>query len=264
MINIKEYIAPESIEKAYEVLMSRSNNLILGGCGFIKLDCKSIDTAIDLCNLSLDYIIENEKEILIGADTSLRELEINNIIKNYCGGAISSGVSYIGGVQLRNMARVGASVFSRYGFSDLLPPLLVLEARVRLYRGGIINLKEFLDKEYERDILLEIILPKKEGIAVFDCLRKTSGDFSIINGAMFKGKDGDYKIAIGSRPERAKLAVKASEALKDGINIDRALDMAAKELDFGTNIRGSKEYREDMCRVLVKRMYDRVGDYCDR
>ncbi|MGF7058161.1 FAD binding domain-containing protein [Brassicibacter mesophilus] len=264
MITIKEYVAPKSIEKAYEILMARKNNIILGGCGFIKLGSKNIGTAIDLCNLSLDYIIENEDKILIGADTTLRQLETNNIIKNYCGGAISQGVSNIVGVQFRNMARVGASVFSKYGFSDLLPSLLVLDARVRLYNGGVMDLKYFLEKKYDKDILLEVILPKKDGIAEFDCLRKSSGDLSIINGAMFRSKGGEYRIAIGSRPQRAKLAEKAAKDLGDGLNIEKAADRAVDELHFGTNMRGRKEYREDMCKVLIKRMHDRVGDYHDR
>lgn len=264
MITIKEYIAPKSIEEAYEVLIARKNNLILGGCGFIKLGSRNINTAIDLCNLSLDYIVEKEREILIGADTTLRQLEINNIIKNYCGGVISQGVSYIVGVQFRNMARVGASVFSRYGFSDLLPSLLVLDARVRLYNGGVMELKGFLEAKYKKDILVEIILPKKDGVATFDCLRKSSGDLPIINGAMFKGKNNEYRIAIGSRPQRAKLAEKSAEALGRGICIDDVVDMVVEELHFGTNMRGSKECREDMSKVLVKRMHNKVGGYHDR
>lgn len=263
MITIKEYVAPNSIEETYEILMARRNNLILGGCGFIKMSSKNINTAIDLCNLSLDYITENEHEILIGADTSLRQLEINSIIKNYCGGAISQGVSHIVGVQFRNMARVGASVFSRYGFSDLLPSLLVLDARVKFYNSGIIDLKDFLERKYEKDILLEVILPKKEGIATYDCLRKSYGDFPIINGAMFKGKNSEYKISIGARPQRAKLAHKAAIALKNGTTIENIQDMVLEEISFGANMRGSKAYREDMCKVLVNRMYRKIGDYYD-
>lgn len=264
MITINEYITPNSLEEAYKALISRRNNQILGGCGFIKMGSKTIGTAIDLSNLSLDYIKENDENILIGAETTLRELEINDIVRNYCNGVISQGVSHIVGVQFRNMARVGASVFSRYGFSDLLPSLLVLDASVRLYNGGIVELKEFLEMKYEKDILVEIILPKKSGIAVFDCLRKSSTDFPIINGAMFKGEDGYFRIAMGSRPQRAKLAEKAAEVLRDGQEIDKAADMVIEELHFGANMRGSKEYREDMCKVLVKRMYDKVGEYHDR
>lgn len=264
MMTIKEYIAPDSIEEAYKILTSKRNNLILGGCGFIKMGSKNINTAIDLCNLSLDYIKERDNEILIGADTTLRQLETNDIIKNYCGGAISEGVSHIVGVQFRNMARVGASVFSRYGFSDLLPPLLVLDAKVRLYKGGIIDLKDFLEKKYEKDILIEVILPKEDGIAVFDCLRRTSGDFPIINGAMFKGKGGEYRIAIGARPQRAKLVTKAAKELENGANIEKVQNRVLEEISFGTNIRGSKEYREDMAKVLIKRMHDKVGEHHDK
>ncbi|OZV11095.1 FAD-binding protein [Tissierella sp. P1] len=259
MITIKEYVAPVSLEEAYKILMSGKTNLILGGFGFIKMGSRAVNKAIDLCNLSLDYITETTDEILIGAETSLRTLEINEIIRNYCGGAISEGVSNIVGVQFRNMAKVGASVFSRYGFSDLLPSLLVLDAKVRLYKGGIMDLEEFLEKDFERDILVEVILPKKKGMAVYDCIRKSTGDFPIINGAIFRGEDGQYKIAIGSRPQRAKLAVKAAKALEDGENIETVVDIIPEELHFGTNVRGSKEYREDMSKALVSRMYCKVG-----
>lgn len=264
MITINEYIAPESLEEAYRILMARRNNLVLGGCGFIKMGSRIIGTAIDLCNLSLDYIMENEDNILIGAETTLRELEINSIIKNYCGGAISQSVSNIVGVQFRNMAKVGASVFSKYGFSDLLPSLLVLDAKIRLFNGGIMELEEFLEKKYEKDILIEVILPKKDGVAVYECLRKTSGDLSIINGAMYKGRNGEYRIAIGSRPQRAMLAERASQILENEKDMDKALNTIVEELHFGTNIRGSKEYRQDMCKVLIKIMHDKVGDYHDR
>lgn len=263
MITIKEYVAPNSLEEAYEILVSKRNNLILGGCGFIKMSSRTINTAIDLCNLSLNYITEKEEEILIGADTSLRELEVNSIIKEYCGGAISQSVSNIVGVQFRNMARVGASVFSKFGFSDLLPSLLVLGAKVRLYNGGIMDLQDFLERKYEKDILMEVILPKEDGVAVFDSLRKSSTDLPVINGAMFRSKDGKYRIAIGSRPQRAKLAEKAAKTLEEG-DVRKAKNIIVEELSFGTNMRGSKEYRKDMCKVLVERMYDKVGDYGDR
>lgn len=264
MITIKEYIAPETIEEAYEILMASRANMVLGGLGFIKMASKSINKAIDLGRLSLDYIKETEDEILIGAETSLRELEINDIIKNYCGGAISQGVSNIVGVQFRNMAKVGASVFSKYGFSDLIPSLLVLDAKVRLHKGGLLRLEEFLEKDYEKDILVEVILPKIEGIAVYDSIRKSTGDFPVINGALFKGQDGQFKIALGSRPQRAKLAIQAAKALENGESIEKVADMIPEEIYFGGNSRASKEYRQDMSKAIVRRMYSKVGDYNDR
>ncbi|MDU9052613.1 MAG: FAD binding domain-containing protein, partial [Clostridioides difficile] len=97
MITIKEYVVPKSLDEAYELLISRKNNIILGGCGFLKLGSKNIGSAIDLKDLALDYINETDDSILIGADTSLRTLELNKVIKNYCNGVISNAVSNIVG-----------------------------------------------------------------------------------------------------------------------------------------------------------------------
>ena len=41
MVTIKEYKAPDTLEEAYELLVSKNSNEILGGCGFIK-DRKSV------------------------------------------------------------------------------------------------------------------------------------------------------------------------------------------------------------------------------
>lgn len=96
-------------------------------------------------------------------------------------------------------------------------------------------------------------------MAVYDCIRKSTGDFPIINGAIFKGENGQYRIAIGSRPQRAKLAIKAAKALENGDDIEAVVEIIPEELHFGTNIRGSKEYREDMSKALLSRMYGKVG-----
>ncbi|MCC0707963.1 FAD binding domain-containing protein [Clostridioides sp. ES-S-0190-01] len=257
MVTIKEYSVPQSLEEAYKILISKKNNVILGGCGFIKLSNKNIGTAIDLKDINLDYIKEDEKNILIGADTSLRSLEINKTIKNYCSGIVSSAVSNIVGVQFRQGARIGASVFSKYGFSDLITALLVVGAKVRLYNSGILELNEFLDSELNKDILIEIILPKKDAVAVFDSIRKCTGDFAILNSAMLKEND-TYKIAIGARPQRAKLALEASQILSKEKDIDKASIIVGKELIYGSNMRASKEYRIDMASALLKRMYSAI------
>ncbi|MDO0123231.1 FAD binding domain-containing protein [Clostridioides difficile] len=259
MVTIKEYSVPQSLEEAYKILISKKNNVILGGCGFIKLSNKNIGTAIDLKDINLNYIKEDEKNILIGADTSLRSLEIDKTIKNYCSGILSSAVSNIVGVQFRQGARIGASVFSKYGFSDLIPALLVVGAKVRLYNKGILELSEFLDSELSRDILVEVILPKKDAIAVFDSIRKCTGDFSVLNSAMLKEND-TYKIAIGARPQKARLVLEASNILNKEKDIDKASIVASKELTYGSNMRASKEYRKDMASALVKRMYNAIEE----
>ncbi len=264
MISIKEYIAPDTLSEAYEILMSKKNNTILGGMGFIKMGSKSIGTAIDLCNLDLDYIREDDNSIRIGSNTSLRTLEIDPVINKYFGESLCKGIASIVGVQFRNMAKVGANIFMKHGFSDIIPSLLVLDARLRLFDRGEIELGDFLNQKYEKDILVEIIIPKKPGISVSESIRKSSTDFPIINGAMFRGTDGKFKLAIGSRPKRAKLAPKTAQVLEEGNSIEEAESIILQELTMGSNIRASKEYREDMCKSLLNKMYHKIGDYNDR
>nr|WP_235689872.1 hypothetical protein [Clostridioides difficile] len=77
-------------------------------------------------------------------------------------------------------------------------------------------------------------------------------------------KEGSiYKIAIGARPRRAKIAYKASEILSLENDIEKAGEVSSEELSFGSNIRGSKEYRKDMAKALVLRMYNSIGGECD-
>ncbi|MGO0916109.1 hypothetical protein ACTPEM_22770, partial [Clostridioides difficile] len=40
---------------------------------------------------------------------------------------------------------------------------------------------------------------------------------------------------------------------------EKAGEVSSEELSFGSNIRGSKEYRKDMAKALVVRMYNSIG-----
>ena len=50
----------------------------------------------------------------------------------------------------------------RFGFSDIIPTLLAMNASLRFYRGGVKRLWAYMNEDApERDILLEIVLPKE-------------------------------------------------------------------------------------------------------
>ncbi|MFR4764682.1 MAG: FAD binding domain-containing protein, partial [Paraclostridium sordellii] len=153
MFTLTDIVQPTTLEEAYSILVKRKNNQILGGTAFLRMGKKRIGTGIELSNLGLDYIKEDDEFIEIGAMTTLRSLEISPIINKYFNGIIKNAVRDIIGVQFRNVVTVGASVFSKYGFSDVIVALLSLDTYVELYNGGIIPLDEFLNKKIERDIL---------------------------------------------------------------------------------------------------------------
>ena len=119
MLTIKEYRRAESLEEAWQLNQKRSNR-ILGGMLWLKMCKMNVQTAIDLSGLGLDGIEEREDCFSIGCMATLRQLETHPGLDQYTNGAIREALRHIVGVQFRNVATVGGSLFGRYGFSDVL------------------------------------------------------------------------------------------------------------------------------------------------
>ncbi|SNS41389.1 CO or xanthine dehydrogenase, FAD-binding subunit [Anaerovirgula multivorans] len=256
MFTIQHYVQPETLEEAYQFLTAKRNNVILGGCAFLKMSKKKIGTAIDLSKLQLDFIHDKGDVIEIGAMATFRSLEVNPYLNQYFNGIIPKSIKSILGVQFRNVVTIGGTVYSRYGFSDLITALLALDVDIELYHGGIMPLETFLKNGSSKDILVKVILHKNNRIASYQMMRNSVADYPILNVAVSK-KGDDWKIVIGARPRRAEIAVKASEYLTNNeVNetmIKQATNIAMEELDFGTNMRGQKTYRQAIAVPLVKR-----------
>ena len=236
-------------------------NTLLGGCCFLRMGSKAIGTAIELSRLKLNYIKEDNECIEIGAYTTFRDLETSPVLKKNFNGIIPKSIEDIIGVQFRSIVTVGASVYSKYGFSDLLPALLCLDCQVELYKGGRMSLQDFLDKPYEKDILTRIFIKKDSRKAVYVNFRNAKSDFSLLNAAVSLF-DNEFTVVLGARPMGAKKALNASKYLNENKisqeSFDKASELAAEELIYGSNMRASGEYRKALCSVLVKRALKEV------
>ena len=116
MLKIKNYVKAESLEQAYELNQKRTA-CVLGGMVWLKMGNRNIMTAIDLSGLGLDTITETEEAFVIGCMTPLHALETHKELNAYTNSAIRESVRHIVGVQFRNCATVGGSIFGRFGFS---------------------------------------------------------------------------------------------------------------------------------------------------
>ncbi|MBR8700384.1 hypothetical protein IX317_000034 [Fusobacterium sp. DD29] len=263
MFSFKNYIAPSTMEEAYNELLKNKKNIILGGTSYLRMGNVSFNTAIDLSNLSLSYIKEEKDFVRIGAMTNFRELETNEITKKLYSGILSQCVRHILGVQFRRNVTVGATVFSKYGFSDLIPTLLSMDTTVVLYNGGEIPLEDYLnEKGLRRDILVELKIRNLNGKGSFQSIRKSKTDYAITNCCVTKDENG-IRVAIGVRPGKATLALKTMEILNQApqLNdeiIDEACNHITDDVTYGGNMRGSKEYREAVSKVLVNRAIKEV------
>lgn len=262
-MKFNNYVKVNSLKEAYDILSENSSSSVIGGGMYFRLNNNSIDTVIDLSNLDMEYIKEEHDVIEIGAYTTLRELEKSTLLKSYFNGLLSEASAEIVGVQLRNMATMGGTVYGRYGFSDILTPLLVLNTSIEFYKNGRYTLNEFLKmKEKPRDILTKIVIEKNDDKGVFKSIRLTNSDFSMLNAAVVKNKK-EFKIAIGARPmvccraEKSENIINKSEKIDEKV-IDKVCTAAESELTFGNDVKASFEYRRELCGVLVKRCLQEV------
>lgn len=258
-MQINVYHKAAAIEEAYDLLQQSPQNCILGGCTFLRKTKKKIDTAIDLSGCGLDYIRETENEIKIGAYTSFRDIEISPLLLREYSDTFTTVLRHLIGVQLRSHITIGAHVYSRYGFSDMIPALLALNARVRLHKCGEMHLSAFMSADIQMirgDILTEIILPKEKRRTKVQMVRNSYNDYSVFCLAVSRAGD-DWIIAAGARPGSAVLAEKAMSDLENAAlsqaDILRTADAVSNEFQYGSNSRGSAVYRKQLCTVFARR-----------
>jgi len=261
MFTIDELLQPETVSEATEMLIASPDIVVLGGCGFLKLGSRRIGKAMDLSRCGLDIITEDNDEIRIGAMVTLNDIETNQSLNQLFDGIVPRAVGNILGTQFRRCATIGASVYSKYGFSDIIPSLLVLNTEVELIKNGRMPLQDFLDKPIARDILTWVHIKKDDRHASYQNLRNAGADFPILNAAVSK-KGEQWIIAVGARPGKAQVATKACEQLLQGtiehMNVEKIAGSVAEELTFGGNNKASAQYRQAMCTVLVKRAIGEV------
>ena len=176
MLTIQQYCKAKSLDEAYELLQKNRMNQIIAGMLWLRMQERTIPVAIDLCDLHLDMIEEDEDSFTIGAMTSLRALETHEGLQEAFGSLLTDALKDIVGVQFRNTATLGGSLYSRFGFSDVLCALLCLDAEVILHKQGRISLQEYAAMPYERDILTHVVLKKEPVNTAFACVRRSATD----------------------------------------------------------------------------------------
>lgn len=258
-LRTNNYYRATSLEDAYSKLNENPKNAIVAGGLWMKKTGLQYDTLIDLSNLGLNQITEKNGFIHVGAMVSLRDFENSPIINSLFNGTTAFGVREVMGPAFRNSATIGGSIFGRYPFSDVIAALLPLDVTVKLYPNQEISLVEFLNlKGKISAILVEIVIKKEEGRGYFKKVKTTALDFPMINFSIVK-RCGKHYIAVGSRPMVASLAYKAMEAADKGLPYSEVADIAVNELQFLDSSNISKEYRQDLARVYVRRGLEEVN-----
>lgn len=253
MLTIDRYLRASSLEEAYEAAQKK-NSAVLGGMLWLRLSHRHVSTAIDLSALGLCGVEDLGDRYRIGAYTTLRMLETHEGLHRDFGGVIGDALRDIVGVQFRNLATVGGSVFGRFGFSDVVTVFLALGASVELYPSGTVSLETFCGMRGVKDILTHVILPKRQVRTAYRAMRNTATDFPSLNVCAVLAEDA-LTVMVGARP---LCAVAYRLPAAGAGTAEEIAEKIAKETVFASNSRASETYRRHLCRVLVARAVDDV------
>lgn len=271
MKNITAYFKPKTIAEAVELLREHpgKGKFIAGGTNLLAAPDPTLDYLIDLHQLGLNYILETETAIRIGACTTIQELYQAPLIKNLADGLLSQVASWFASRQIRNVATIGGNIAERLSAADTAPALLALDAQVIIVgdQERRLALTEFfrnaggtiLNNELIQEFLIPKIFQPARGKFLKNC--KTHDDISIVSVAtaviMPEQRCEKVRIALGAVAPTPIRILQAERLLEGQIptqeRIHEVANTVAATIHPIDNFRASADFRKEISRVYTIR-----------
>ncbi|MCD6578964.1 xanthine dehydrogenase family protein subunit M [bacterium] len=208
----------------------------------------------------LKGIVARKTKVIIGAGTSLDEIENSTLIKeNYY--PLYQAVFNMASPQLRNMGTIGGNIGNASPAGDTIPPLFLMDAEIILYskKGKrSISVTEFFkgpgktvmrDDEIIHSIILKNNYLTEKNSGYIKVGQRNALAISIASVAYFKDKK--YKrFAFGSVSPIIHLI-----ELKFGLSDEQLLKEIESYITPIDDVRATKEYRKQVIINLVKDIY---------
>lgn len=270
-----EYLRPQSLREAYGLAESFRGNAryVAGGTDLIirvKNRVFEPDALISLRHIPDLKGVSHEGGSTLGAGTLIRDIERDAFIAQEYP-ALHQASRVLANPQIRNVATIGGNFCNAAPCADCAPPLLVMDARLRLegFDGRReLSLEEFFKGPGEtcllpNEILTKIFIPQKETHTGMAYLKqgRTAQDLAIASVAALIIMDGKVcrtcRLAAGSVAP-VPLRLRQSERLVEGHRIeDDLLDELSmsvqREVRPITDVRSTEGYRRRVTGVLAKR-----------
>jgi carbon-monoxide dehydrogenase medium subunit len=262
------YVRAHSVEEALGLAAEHGEDAkyLAGGQSLLplmKLRFAAPTVLIDLGRVSeLSYIRDEGNHVAIGALTRHHDVAGSALLLSDIP-LLAHTAEAVGDPQIRHRGTIGGSVAHADAAADLPAALLALDATF-VIRGAdgerSVPASGFFRGIFETaiepgELLTEIQVPKPAAPAAwsFQKFNKRAIDFAIV-GVAVQGTGGPGTgvalINMGSTPLRATAV---ESALASGASAADAAALAAEGTNAGSDIHATKEYREHLARVLVRR-----------
>jgi len=276
---------PEDLTDLLEYLNSHQQGvqLIANGSDLINRIRKrevAAEVIVDLSGLQeFNYVRRDGDTIRIGALTTITDLASSPVLDSRYA-AFQDVAAKFGGLAIRNVATVGGNICAASSSEDLIPILLVLDAKVKLRNKSgerVVPLGDFLKGKRRVDLKASEILTEtvfqeigEDSTCAFEKIgMRNSLIIAFVSTAVFlrlgaSGVVDEVRIAFnrvtGKIPERARRTEESlrgkpisANAVKDSIAVLR------EEVQLTSDFRVSEEYRREVACVLYKRALTRCA-----
>lgn len=283
-----EYLAPNSLDEALDLLSGRPEATVLAGGTNILVQLKERhreeSALLSVKRIAELHELQHGEVLRIGAAVTMRQLASDPVIKRDYG-ALATAAGLLGSVQTRNMATVGGNICNASPSAETAPPLLALEAQlvlISLDGQRTIPLEEFFLGPGETvlhpgEILKEIRVPTRRaqsGSSYVRHIPRQAMDISVAGVSTSlaldeEGKIIEARIALGAVAATPMLATRAAACLI-GQNPApehwaKAGSFAAEEADPIEDLRASISYRRHLVKELtVEALHASLDDAMNR
>jgi carbon-monoxide dehydrogenase medium subunit len=272
---VEAFYRPANVREALRLLHNGKGQarVVAGGTDVVVEGDRSVRFLIDITHAGLSYIRHRGTACVIGATTTMAELETSDVIQALAGGLLSRAARTCGSALIRNLATLGGNMAHGSPAADMATPLLVLDAVVVMVDSKgrhKLPLAEYLAAArrslYAKALLVEVVIPdppRGKGCQwSFQKLGRTAVDISLVNVSAglqldSRGRVKWARIALGS-VSPAPMRASGAEQRMAGRILDQALlaeigAEVAREVSPISDARASAEYRREICSVLTKR-----------
>jgi len=272
---IREVVHPKSVAAAWTARREKSDatRYLAGGIDVTLYTPPAVSTVIDLSALDLSSIREENAELVIGATATMTQVRESKAVLSLIGGFFSDVLANVASPLQRNLGTIGGTIASAHPWSDVIPALLVLDARLALYDGSerTIGLAEYLDDRSSNAVALitAVHIPRPESTvrAAYETFVRTTFDVSTLNCACLVDIVDEVcrsaRLAVGGTPALAR-RVEEIETLLVGQRltagqIERVASAAADAVLVRDDARATSAYRRQLVRVGVSRCLERAA-----
>jgi CO/xanthine dehydrogenase FAD-binding subunit len=282
----QKYLFPASIEDALMMLEEHQGQarVIAGGTDLIpqlKKKEREVQCLVDISRLDELKGIQLEGDMIrLGAGVTHQQLASSGLLREKAT-VLAEGALAVGSPQIRYMGTVGGNIINAQPAADTVIPLLALEAEAEIagsQETRLVPLESLFLRPGQStvDASAEILVALRfravdgnQGSAFARLAKRKALSLPILNAAVVVklNRDGtaleEARLALGPVALTPFRARKAEEALRGkavkGEAVQSALEIAAQEAQPRSNpLRASKEYRQEMVKVLLGRALERA------